>query len=152
MKFLSLATSLLLAGAGGLAREIPNPARLQEYESGEVHATIMSAKRASFASHRAAGRYNAAQYAKIEEKVACANGKAGEFRCDNIDLYSFYSHTDLGSTTGEGSSSWGWTHEGVEYIIIAQVCLLLLFLPPVRSIHYSDIALRAGWLDCKSSR
>ncbi len=37
------------------------------------------------------------------------------------DLYHFLSHADLGSTTGEGSSSWGWTsHDGREFVAIGQ--------------------------------
>jgi hypothetical protein len=38
-----------------------------------------------------------------------------------IDLYSFKSHADLGSPTGEGSSSWGWTSaNGREFVAIGQ--------------------------------
>ena len=38
-----------------------------------------------------------------------------------MDLYHFVSHWDLGSDTGEGSSTWGWTSpEGREFIAIAQ--------------------------------
>lgn len=38
-----------------------------------------------------------------------------------IDFYDFKSHADLGSATGEGSSTWGWTSpEGREFIAIAQ--------------------------------
>jgi choice-of-anchor B domain-containing protein len=38
-----------------------------------------------------------------------------------IDLTHFLSHTDLGSETGEGSSSWGWTSpDNREFVAIAQ--------------------------------
>lgn len=38
-----------------------------------------------------------------------------------IDFYDFKSHADLGSSTGEGSSTWGWTSpDGREFIAIAQ--------------------------------
>jgi len=38
-----------------------------------------------------------------------------------IDLYSFKSHAELGSRTGQGSSSWGWTSpEGREFVAIGQ--------------------------------
>lgn len=38
-----------------------------------------------------------------------------------IDLYNFKSHADLGSPTGEGSSSWGWTSaNGREFVAIGQ--------------------------------
>lgn len=36
-------------------------------------------------------------------------------------MYDFKSHADLGSATGEGSSTWGWTSpEGREFIAVAQ--------------------------------
>jgi hypothetical protein len=36
-------------------------------------------------------------------------------------MYSFKSHSDLGSKMGEGSSSWGWTSpEGREFIALGQ--------------------------------
>jgi hypothetical protein len=36
-------------------------------------------------------------------------------------LYDFKSHSDLGSKTGFGSSSWGWTsQEGREFVAIGQ--------------------------------
>lgn len=38
-----------------------------------------------------------------------------------MDLYDFRSHVDLGSPTGEGSSSWGWTSDdGREFVAIGQ--------------------------------
>lgn len=38
-----------------------------------------------------------------------------------MDFYDFKSHADLGSTTGEGASAWGWTSpEGREFAAIAQ--------------------------------
>lgn len=38
-----------------------------------------------------------------------------------IDFYDFVSHADLGSSTGEGSSSWGWTSDdGREFVVVAQ--------------------------------
>lgn len=38
-----------------------------------------------------------------------------------IDFYDFKSHADLGSSTGEGSSAWGWTSStGREFAAIAQ--------------------------------
>lgn len=61
--------------------------------------------------------------------VACVDGIAevvpgdanNTFRCSNIDFYDFKSHADLGSTTGRGSSTWGWTSpEGREFIAIAE--------------------------------
>ena len=61
--------------------------------------------------------------------VLCQNGVAAvvpgdrlnTFRCKNVDFYDFVSHADLGSRTGQGSSSWGWTSpDGREFVAIAQ--------------------------------
>ncbi|KAF9497470.1 hypothetical protein BDN71DRAFT_584882 [Pleurotus eryngii] len=117
-----LAFSLVFAAvlSSAVAKEIRNPPRLQAYESGAVHQEIMDMKHRLWNAKEAAGVFNSARYSKIEDFTPCVNGTANEFRCSNIDLYSFYSHADLGSKTGQGSSSWGWVHEGREYIIIAQ--------------------------------
>lgn len=64
-----------------------------------------------------------------EGPVSCVNGVAevisgdanNTFKCNKVDFYDFKSHSDLGSTAGEGSSSWGWTSpDGREFAIIAQ--------------------------------
>ena len=61
--------------------------------------------------------------------VRCVNGYATvtpgnskqRFRCSNLDLMDFKSHADLGSSYGEGSSSWGWTSDtGREFAAIGQ--------------------------------
>lgn len=118
MKFSLVA--LALCASATVAKEIPNPERDMRVFSGEKHMEIMGIKRNSFQEKREAGVYTQ-DYPKITRKTPCRNGKAGEFRCKNVDLYSFYSHKHLGSQTGEGSSSWGWTKYGMEFIIIAQV-------------------------------
>lgn len=129
MKFLSVAATALLAAAldSALGREIANPARQENYDSGEMHMMIMGNKRHSFDIHRETGAYNSSAYPKITEYSPCVDGMAaGQFRCKNVDLAYFASHADLGSTTGEGSSSWGWTSpDGREFIIVAQVTIHL---------------------------
>jgi choice-of-anchor B domain-containing protein len=52
---------------------------------------------------------------------ACIDGKAGEYDCNGIDLLSYVSLADLGST-GEGSDIWGWT-DPVTNSEIAIVCV-----------------------------
>jgi hypothetical protein len=38
-----------------------------------------------------------------------------------INLHHFLAHSDLGSVSGEGSSSWGWVaDDGREFAVIAQ--------------------------------
>ncbi|KAH8151813.1 uncharacterized protein LAJ45_03804 [Morchella importuna] len=124
MKFLSVAATALLAAAldSALGGEIANPARQENYDSGEMHMMIMGNKRHSFDIHRETGAYNSSAYPKITKYSPCVDGMAaGQFRCKNVDLAYFASHADLGSITGEGSSSWGWTSpDGREFIIVAQ--------------------------------
>jgi len=81
-----------------------------------------------------AGEYDSRKWASKPVRgrtnvVSCRNGTAAvipgdplnTFRCNNIDFYDFVSHADLGSKTGEGASSWGWTSpEGREFVAIAQ--------------------------------
>ncbi|GLB42071.1 hypothetical protein LshimejAT787_1100860 [Lyophyllum shimeji] len=105
--------------SGALAQTIPNPTRKEIYQSGQVHDAIMRNKTERFAAKRAAGAYDSRRHLPLSY-TPCVNGRAGEFKCNNIDLHSFKSHADLGSATGEGSSSWGWTHEGRDFAIIAQ--------------------------------
>lgn len=129
MKFLQVAPAVLLACLDSvLGREIPNPARHAYYDVGDMHMRIMGEKRGTFAAQRNLGAYNSSQYARITTYSPCVNGiSAGEFRCKNIDLAYFASHAELGSKTGEGSSSWGWTSTtGREFIIIAQVFFFLV--------------------------
>lgn len=124
MKFLQTAPVVLFACLDSvLGREIPNPARQALYDTGDMHMRIMGSKRGTFAAQRELGAYNSTQYPRITTYSPCVNGiSAGEFRCKNVDLAYFASHAELGSKTGEGSSSWGWTDPtGREFIIIAQV-------------------------------
>lgn len=115
----SLIIWTLIGTSGALANTIRNPARKAEYWNGEVHEAIMKNKTASWAARRAAGEYKSARFASLSY-TPCVNGRAGEFKCNNVDLYSFKSHAQLGSATGEGSSSWGWEHAGRDFGIIAQ--------------------------------
>lgn len=70
---------------------------------------------------RAAGEYESSQYAAVKQFTPCVAGQAGEFKCSGIDLYHFSSHAELGSTTGEGSSIWGWTSpDGREFAVVGQ--------------------------------
>ncbi|KAF2430063.1 hypothetical protein EJ08DRAFT_634579 [Tothia fuscella] len=90
---------------------------------------IMKDKFATWDEQHALGRYASALYPSIDKKVPCVNGVVNAdpdvanyaFRCNNIDLYNFKSHADLGSTKGQGSSSWGWTSpDGREFVAIGQ--------------------------------
>lgn len=37
----------------------------------------------------------------------CTDGKAGEYSCENVDMYGFLSHAQMGSATKEGNDVWG---------------------------------------------
>ncbi|KAG5646749.1 hypothetical protein DXG03_002431 [Asterophora parasitica] len=100
-------------------KTIPNPARKAAYQSGQVHESIMRNKTEAWAFQRAAGKYNSRKHRPLSY-TPCVNGRAGEFQCSNIDLYSFKSHAELGSAIGEGSSSWGWTHKGRDFAVLGQ--------------------------------
>ena len=75
------------------------------------------------------GLFEQSMYPSIDKMVPCVNGHAPaipgnasyNFRCQNADLYDFKSHRALGSQTGFGSSSWGWTSpDGREFVAIGQ--------------------------------
>ncbi|KAF7314051.1 hypothetical protein HMN09_00563900 [Mycena chlorophos] len=92
---------------------------------GEVHGLMMSLLADSVAqmeADKAAGAY-----ANLHAMgfTPCVDGYAGTeegntFSCNNLDLYSFTSHADLGSTTGFGNDIWGWAHEGREFALVGQ--------------------------------
>ncbi|RYP26056.1 hypothetical protein DL768_011866 [Monosporascus sp. mg162] len=102
------------------------------YASGVMHEKIMHTKETWWASRRKAGIFSSSQYKSMSadiDVVRCVDGKAKltpgdplyEFSCSGLDLYDFQSHFDLGSTTGEGAGSWGWTSpDGREFVAIAQ--------------------------------
>lgn len=72
---------------------------------------LMDMKIKHWNSMRAAGvfdRYdNARMQAQPVGPTSCVNGKAGEYSCDKVDLLSFLSHQEMGSTTKEGNDIWG---------------------------------------------
>ncbi|KAI3391414.1 hypothetical protein diail_7365 [Diaporthe ilicicola] len=100
------------------------------YQSGKVHEAIMEYKMDEWEQRRADGAYNTSQFIQsLPAPVKCVNGQAvavpGDrlqtFRCSNLDLQDFKTHAELGSRSGSGSSSWGWTSpEGREFGAIGQ--------------------------------
>jgi choice-of-anchor B domain-containing protein len=121
---------LMALASQTLAKEIPpNPRTEMLYRSGAFMRQIMEDKEKTFTRQREAGAYQSSQYPPIDKRVNCVNGLATAipgnpnytFRCNNIDLFNFKSHADLGSPRGEGSSSWGWTSAtGREFVAIGQ--------------------------------
>ncbi|KAH8846835.1 hypothetical protein MCOR27_010753 [Pyricularia oryzae] len=99
-----------------------------DYDSGAVHHRIMEMKVKQWDAQIASGQMNSFQYPELGY-TKCENGFAAAipgdfnstFRCNNVDLYHFLSHADLGSKEGQGSSSWGWTSaDGREFVAIGQ--------------------------------
>jgi len=100
---------------------------IEMYESGSRHMEIMAIKHAGWDKQIESGQMDSSQYKSHPAKapVVCTDGKAvvgdDTFNCDRIDFYDFVSHADLGSSAGQGSSSWGWTSpDGRELVVIAQ--------------------------------
>ncbi|KAK1991998.1 hypothetical protein LX36DRAFT_733819 [Colletotrichum falcatum] len=131
MTLATLAVSALLSGAS--AKEMaPSELVSEIYDSGVIHKDIMARKKASWDRQIESGEMDPTVYrSRLAEEgpVACVNGVAevvpgddnNTFRCNKVDFYDFKSHADLGSSAGQGSSSWGWTSpDGREFAIIAQ--------------------------------
>ncbi|KAJ7124480.1 hypothetical protein C8R44DRAFT_619950 [Mycena epipterygia] len=62
----------------------------------------------------------------IAEYTPCIDGHAGTavnstYMCNNLDLYSFTPHADMGSTAKVGNDIWGWSHAGREFGLIGQM-------------------------------
>ncbi|KAF2854084.1 hypothetical protein T440DRAFT_496275 [Plenodomus tracheiphilus IPT5] len=100
----------------------------EEYADGSVHARIMGMKMAQWDAEIAAGEMDSTKFPELSY-TPCENGFAAAipgdfnntFKCNNIDLYHFLPHAQLGSPAGQGSSSWGWTSEsGREFVAIGQ--------------------------------
>lgn len=51
-------------------------------------------------------------------KVACVDGKAGEYPCKDVDLLSYVSISDMGGRDN-GNDIWGWTKNGREFALVA---------------------------------
>ncbi|RYP02089.1 hypothetical protein DL764_005970 [Monosporascus ibericus] len=127
MRSLAAAVAALVATTFGkeMAKDPKRAAEL--YDSGLMHELIMSKKETFWARERKAGIYTE-DWPELHF-AQCRDGKAVPFRdqqtnfyrCNNINLHHFLSHKALGSTVGEGSSSWGWvSDDGREFAIIAQ--------------------------------
>ena len=129
MKY-SFAFAALAAVAAG--KEIPkDEVRAAElYDNGVMHERIMAEKFKQWDRHAELRLQSLAEPEYPELHFAqCRDGKAVPFRdqrdfffrCNNVNLHHFLPHSALGSSTGQGSSSWGWTSEdGREFAIIAQ--------------------------------
>ncbi|KAF7309139.1 hypothetical protein MKEN_01116000 [Mycena kentingensis (nom. inval.)] len=100
-------------------------AHADAYTSGEVHGMMMRLLSDSVAQLQA--DKDAGAYAQLRRLgyTPCIDGYAGTeegntFACNNLDLYSFVPHAELGSKTEFGNDIWGWTHGEREFALVAQ--------------------------------
>jgi choice-of-anchor B domain-containing protein len=119
-------------GAAALAASTVNGAFFtkEEYDSGAVHHSIMQRKLAFWQKEIESGAMNSSQWPAWSGKKTCSNGIVNalpgvanhQFKCKNVDLYSFINHADLGCPTGEGSGSWGWVDPASGREFVAHGC------------------------------
>lgn len=129
MKYHLTLAALVAVVAG---KEIPkDEVRAAElYDTGIMHERIMSEKFRQWDKHASMRAANVEEEEYPELHFAqCRDGQAVPFRdqkdfffrCNNVNLHHFLPHSALGSETGQGSSSWGWTSDdGREFAVIAQ--------------------------------
>ncbi|TLD19205.1 hypothetical protein PspLS_09800 [Pyricularia sp. CBS 133598] len=69
----------------------------------------------------AAGRFDVDRY-QATGAIPCVDGKAGEYKCNGLDLMGFLRHQDMGSRTRVGNDVWGWTDpsSGREFALLGQ--------------------------------
>jgi choice-of-anchor B domain-containing protein len=124
----SLSSVLLAALAGSAVAEKINTSQFNEQflrAHNAPHAIGMSElrhrKEVQHESDVAAGVFAEDAY-EATAAAACADGKAGEFACKNVDLKGFLRHQDMGSRTRVGNDVWGWTDpsSGREFAILGQ--------------------------------
>ncbi|KAK2810676.1 hypothetical protein FQN50_002716 [Emmonsiellopsis sp. PD_5] len=113
---LSLLAPLAVAGMAVAIDSIP------QSEKNEMNMNrLMAMKLSAREKLRDLGYFNAGKWKSIKKPQACVDGKAGEYGCSNIDMTSFLSHEDMGSTTREGNDIWGWTAgDGREFAAVGQ--------------------------------
>ncbi|KAF9055659.1 hypothetical protein BJ165DRAFT_435236 [Panaeolus papilionaceus] len=115
-----------------LAAERPVDAvAAQRYDSGDVMAKMMAKKEATWNRFRGLGFFKHGRYRTTNTYSACnqdfvtlkTKSYSEKFACKNLDVTGHLVHGDLGSTdeSGEvGSSLWGYTVDGREFIAIGQ--------------------------------
>jgi choice-of-anchor B domain-containing protein len=134
MALLNIAT--LVAGLAVLssAKELVVDMKLKAelYDPGFVHGRIMATKHQVWEEMAEQGLFESAQYKTFGDEtdyIPCVNGTVAlipddprnTFRCQDLDLFDFKPHAELGSLSGRGAGSWGWTSpEGREFVAIAQ--------------------------------
>ncbi|KAK2735926.1 hypothetical protein FQN57_001066 [Myotisia sp. PD_48] len=99
----------------------------------ELMQQLMARKTEHRIKLRAEGLFDEGRYLGVNKLTPCANGKSGEYSCQNVDMHGFLSHQAMGSRTREGNDVWavrddsliwfitGWTSpDGREFGAIGQ--------------------------------
>ncbi|KAF8545091.1 hypothetical protein BDD12DRAFT_915108 [Trichophaea hybrida] len=95
------------------------------YASGQVMSEIRAAKEETWKKYAALEYFSPDRWKSSNTFSACdkTTGKASvaglQYRCKNLDVTGYLSHEDLGSTY-PGSSIWGVTLRGREFVAIGQ--------------------------------
>ena len=69
----------------------------------ESMSVLKELKLQDWAREAAEGAFDLDRYEVLEAVTPCTNGRAGEYRCSNVDLVSFLRHQDMGSATRTGN-------------------------------------------------
>lgn len=72
----------------------------------EPMSVLRKLKLDTWAAQSEAGIFDVDRY-EAQAATACVDGRAGEYRCNNVDLVSFLRHQDMGSSTRRGNDIWG---------------------------------------------
>lgn len=93
------------------------------------------------------------------EKVSCEDGTAGEFGCQDVDMISFLSRSDVGAARGiQMSDVWGWEdpETGTEWAIIGRTdgTSFVSLADPSNPVYFGDLphtatGKRSLWRDMK---
>ncbi|WEW57004.1 hypothetical protein PRK78_002463 [Emydomyces testavorans] len=87
----------------------------------ELMARLMDMKLKDREAMERKGFFRPERYRPSSKVTKCVNGKAGVYSCDNVDMYGFLPHQQLGSATREGNDVWGWTSpDGREFGAVGQ--------------------------------
>jgi choice-of-anchor B domain-containing protein len=124
---------------------------LQAQPRGDAKATAPTAKEAARAELTASSAS-----AVRGQRVACENGMAGVYPCDNVDLLAYVPIADLGGAS-TGNDIWGWTdpQTGREYAIfgLREGTSFVDISDPVHPIYLGTLPTHAGltslWRDMK---
>ncbi|KAH6906445.1 hypothetical protein BKA70DRAFT_409022 [Coprinopsis sp. MPI-PUGE-AT-0042] len=133
MQLLLSTVLLAISVSSSLAKEKPrDPVAHQRYASGEVMNRIMAHKEAAWANAARIGLFDPQKFKSSNSFTACKDGHVTlkfndteqQFQCKNLDVTGHLTHKDLGTAITSrniGSSIWGYTVDGREFVAVAQV-------------------------------